>query len=562
MSDIPLKKIKVNINGMHCSSCEVLIERSFKKIEGVEKVKVNHASGKAELQCSEEPSLEQLNQVIKGQGYSVSGVDSSKPSYYQLKRDHLEIGAIFVIVVGLYLLLKQFDILPKGIGISENMGYGIVFLIGLVAAFSTCMAVTGGLLLSISAKYNEQNQSLTGIQKFKPHIYFNLGRVVSYTLLGGLLGVLGSVLIISPKVTGILIIVVSLIMILLGLQILNIFSWSKYLQPKMPKFIAHKILDANTKSSKSGSFLFGASTFFLPCGFTQALQLYVLSQGSFAVGALTMLVFSLGTLPGLISLGAISSFAKGVFQKYFTKTAAVVVILLGALSLVNGFALTGSVIGVNSISDNIIGDSGIKIVEGKQIVEMEINGLDYTPATFTLKQGIPVEWRINGKNARGCASVISVPNLGITEYIPKDAIKTIEFTPEKTGAIRFTCSMGMAGPGTFNILANDEDNKPSLQAEFNSPVFQGEVQKLKMEISKENGFYPNTFTVKKDIPVELEIDAKIQLNGCMSVLVIPDYDIAHKLTLGKSMLRFTPTKIGTSEFTCSMGSHLGNFLVI
>ncbi|QQG38658.1 MAG: sulfite exporter TauE/SafE family protein [Candidatus Woesearchaeota archaeon] len=569
MVDNKLNKIEVKINGMTCSSCEVLIERKFKAIPGVEKAKVNHASGKAELFCSKEPNLNELNNAIRENGYSVGHIDkkennSKGNNVYKIEKKHLETGAIFLLIFGSYLILKQFNLLPK-IGISDNMSYGIILLVGVVAAFSTCLAVTGGLLLSITTKYNQLYQNLTGYQKFKPHLYFNIGRIVSYTLLGGLIGLFGSIITPSIRTTGILTIIASVVMIILGLNMLN-FSWFARFQPKMPKFIAHKIYEMNP-NSKATPFLFGAGTFFFPCGFTQALQLYVLSKASFTVGALTMGVFALGTLPALISLGAVSSFAKGTFLKRFTKFAAVFVILLGIFSINNGLALTGNSIDFGNFIPSAKAQevNDIKIIDGKQIVELTVRDLDYYPNRFTIIEGVPVEWRIDGREAYGCAQIISVPSLGIIEYLPKDKIKTITFTPKDIGTIRFTCSMGMAGPGFFNVIENTQGIKGEEIAgeKLSQPdsFASGEVQRLNMEISRERGFYPKTFTVKKSIPVELEIDAKVQLGGCMSVLVIPEYDITHRQVLGKSVIKFTPTREGRVPFTCGMGSKMGEFIV-
>src|SRR5260370_39909120 len=125
----------------------------------------------------------------------------------------------------------------------------------------------------------------------------------------------------SAGASALLMILASILMIVVGLQMLNLFPWLKRLQPRMPKMLAHKIHDLSENKVRGGAFLLGASTFFLPCGFTQALQLYVLAKGSFTTGALTMLAFSLGTLPALISLSAMSSFATGGFQTYFLKLA-------------------------------------------------------------------------------------------------------------------------------------------------------------------------------------------------------------------------------------------------
>ncbi len=584
-----MEKVEIRIKGMECASCEILLERKFKEIPGVNEAHLNHASGRATLLGSRIPSNEELQNAIKDTKYRIitgeekesKNLERSTTSI-KIKKDHLEIGGVFIIILALYLILKQFNILPN-IGISNNMGYGLIFLIGLVAAFSTCIAVTGGLLAAISTKYNENNPNLTKSQKIKPHIYFNIGRVLSYTILGGALGALGSVFKLSTTLTGIITIGASIVMVLLGLQLLKIFPWLDHFKIKMPKFIGHKIHDAtsNTKS-KAAPFSLGASTFFLPCGFTQALQIYVLSKGSFIVGALTMLVFSLGTLPALISVGALSSFSKGTFRRYFVKVTAVLVIILGIVSIGNGLTLTSMTINLNpgsilpnAVAKDVSQDSNVNIVDGKQVVNMKVDGLSYSPNTFKVVVGIPVEFNVDGRNAGGCAQVISFPSLGITEYLPKDEIKTITFTPKEFGKIRFSCTMGMAGPGVFNVEANTKGIKAvegikvveAAEVETNNNVqkndYNGPVQKLSMEVSKERGFYPNTFTIKKNVPVELEIDTKVPLRGCMSVMLIPEYNIAHSLTtIGKSILKFTPTKEENLPFTCSMGSRLGYFNVV
>ncbi|MEK6940171.1 MAG: sulfite exporter TauE/SafE family protein, partial [Nanoarchaeota archaeon] len=402
-----------------------------------------------------------LQGAVKEKGYILSvqenATNTSTKNLFILKdkEKFSEIGAVLVVLFAAYFLLTQFDLLPKNFGVTDNMSYGFIFVIGLVAATSTCLAVAGGLLLAVSSKSHEKNPELQGWQKFKPHLHFNVGRIASYTLLGGAIGALGSVFTLSSAVTGIITIVASVLMIIMGLQLLGIFPWLNKVQIKMPKFIAHKVYDAsNQKVSNSSSFLFGAATFFLPCGFTQALQLYVLGKGSFVVGALTMLAFSLGTLPSLVSVGAFSSFAKGNIKKYFMTFSAVLVIVLGIFNLTPGFNLVGAAVAVPSV-DNSVGANNdeIAIVGDKQVIDLKVDGLDYFPDKFTLKKGVPVEWNIDGKNAQGCAQIISVPKLGIIERLPRDSIKTIAFTPEQTGKITFTCGMGMAGPGTFEIVA-------------------------------------------------------------------------------------------------------------
>src|SRR5712691_7676308 len=187
--------------------------------------------------------------------------------------------AAFVILAGILLVLDQLDFLPQRLVVSNDMSYALVFVIGLVASISTCIAVTGGLLVAAAAKYNEVGGNLTSVQRLKPHIYFNAGRIVSYTLLGGAIGALGSALTLSPEINGILTIAASAVMILLGLQMLKLLPSLTRFIPTMPKAISHRIHDFAETETKRGAFALGSATFFLPCGFTQVLQLYVLAKG-------------------------------------------------------------------------------------------------------------------------------------------------------------------------------------------------------------------------------------------------------------------------------------------
>jgi len=466
-----MKTIIASVKGMTCTSCEVLIERKLKNVPGVEQVKVSRAKEEAEITCDEKVTLEQLQYVLKDKGYALyekksgSSASENSPSaslssalFLRDKERWSEIGAVVVILIGAFILLKQLDLLPKNIGVTDGMSYGFVFLIGLVAAASTCLAVAGGLLLSISAKYQEKYPHLSRREKFIPHISFNAGRILSYTILGGAIGWIGSALTLSGTITGTITIVASVFMILIGLQLLGVFPWLQRFQLKMPKFLAHKMYDASSagKPSSRASFLFGAATFFLPCGFTQALQLYVLGKGDAVTGALTMLAFSLGTLPSLLSIGAFSSFAKGKTLRYFTTFSAVLVIVLGVYNIPSGLTLTGAnTFFLSSAADGGDGSTGIApspIAEGKQIVNMKVNGLDYSPSRFTVKAGVPIEWHVDGRGAQGCAQILSLRQMGITERLSRDKDTIITFTPEKTGTLQFSCGMGMAGPGFFDVI--------------------------------------------------------------------------------------------------------------
>jgi sulfite exporter TauE/SafE len=385
-------------------------------------------------------------------------------------RDYVEIGAAFLIIVAILLVLGQLDLLPNQFGVSETMSYGLIFVIGLVASVSSCIAVTGGLLVAVAAKYNEASTSLTRVQRIKPHIYFNAGRILSYTLLGGAIGALGAALTLSPEINGVLTLVASAVMILLGLQMLRLLPALTRFLPTMPKSVSHFIHDLAERDANGGAFVLGAATFFLPCGFTQALQLYVLAKGSFAVGALTMLAFSLGTLPALLSLSALSSLASGNVQRHFLKFAGAAVIVLGIANIQYGLVLTGSAMNVASVTADAVpptaeapapmaaaqdrqADNQVK--SDKQVVVMRIDGFSYIPNRFSVMQGVPVEWRIDASEAAACGRFLLAPGLGIRKLLSDRSTTMITFVPQQAGEFGFNCGMGMMTPGSkFTVVPN------------------------------------------------------------------------------------------------------------
>jgi sulfite exporter TauE/SafE/copper chaperone CopZ len=452
-----VKTLRLAVSGMHCPNCEVLIERKFRSISGVRRVSANHSTGAADIDYTGDFDVRTLQTAVEDDGYGVSEWSGDAAPMRNSARDYAEIGAVFVILAAIVFAFRQFDLLPRGLSVSDNMSYGVVFLIGLVASVSSCIAVTGGLLVAVAAKYNEATGSQPGVARLKPLIYFNAGRIVSYTALGGAVGVLGSALTLSAEANGVLTIVASAVMIVLGLHMLKLLPSFGRLMPRMPKLLGHKIHDLAARETKGGAFILGAATFFLPCGFTQALQLYVLAKGSFAVGALTMLAFSLGTLPALLSLSTVSSFAKGGFQRHFLKLAGAAVIVLGLVNIQYGLVLTGSNLADASTAvpaDDQISQAA-EVQGDKQVMVMRLDGFDYIPHRFTVKQGVPVEWRIDASDAAACGRFLLAPRLGIRKLLSSNSTTTISFIPRDTGEFAFNCGMGMMTPGSAITVIPD-----------------------------------------------------------------------------------------------------------
>jgi len=196
------------------------------------------------------------------------------------------------------------------------------------------MAVVGGLLLSMSASFAKDGY------KAEPQIMFHVGRIISFFILGGVIGAIGSVFQISGAGMFVLSFIIAIVMLILGINLLDVFPWAKKLQPSMPKFLSKHAIGISKLNHIFAPFLVGVATFFLPCGFTQSMQIYTLSTGNFMQGALIMLSFALGTLPilGLVSFSSLS-LGKNSKSGIFFKVSGLIVILFALFNLINALVV-------------------------------------------------------------------------------------------------------------------------------------------------------------------------------------------------------------------------------
>ena len=327
-----MKTLTFHVTGTHCASCKILIEDTLNEQIGISHANVDLkreiVSIDTVLDESQHKLAEILTEKIKHNGYSLSVEKQARE-----KKDNgviwqaLPIGLAFI---ALFFIVQKSGILNFGLG--GTITPVTSFIIGLVASVSSCLAVVGGLVLSLSATVSQDK-----ISDVKPMMLFHGGRLISFAVLGGVLGAIGSAIGISFTFTAILGIVASVVMIVLGLNLVGVFQKNVVTLPSgffsFFRKVEHKTI---------APFLVGVGTFFLPCGFTQAMQVAALSSGSFLSGLLIMTAFALGTLPvlALLSFGS-ASFAQSKHAPLFFKSAGVVVIGLGAFALLAGLAGLG-----------------------------------------------------------------------------------------------------------------------------------------------------------------------------------------------------------------------------
>lgn len=570
-----IKQTVFTIGGMTCVNCENKIEQQLKQREGVKDATVSYNKGTAVITFDrEEINEEQIIQVIEQLDYEVIRAKFQKRQ--KNEKEEFNKKNTWNQVIGVGILLLAISVLMKQLGLSrifnaspqveENMGYGMLFLIGLVTSVH-CIGMCGGIHLSQCLSYQKNSEEEKNGEKGKnkwstvyPSFLYNLGRVVSYTIVGGVVGGFGSVISFSGKGKGAVQLIAGIFMVIMGINMLNIFPWLRKFNPRMPKVFARKI---NQGKQKNGAFLVGILNGLMPCGPLQAMQIYALSTGSPLKGAFSMFLFSMGTVPLMFGFGALSSFLSQKFTKQVMKFGAVLVVILGISMFQNGWSVSGFPVFSLSFSSGKERQEA-KVQDGVQVVETTLSPYGYEP--ITVQEGIPVKWTIKAEQGSltGCNRAILIPEYEIQKTL-EIGENVIEFTPTKAGTYSYSCWMGMLrssitvlkegeeipkdeantngeGKETENLWQQETVEEP---AGYKIPVdkvaiatIDGDVQKVKITIGK-NRFQPAIIVLQRGIETEWTIQIDKIKEG-REQLLFPDYWSVIPLEKGENKLMLYP----------------------
>src|SRR3990167_5526969 len=461
------------VSGMHCASCEVLIEKKLAALKEIKSVEASADKGSVFIVYDgEKPNTNRLNKIFRRENYFFSD-QPIKIAEEKNGNDFFTIAGTALFIIAGFFLLKNSG-LAGLINVNSTSSLPSFFLLGLLAGISTCAALVGGIILSMSKQWHElYAREATVVHKLQPHLLFNAGRLVSYAFFGAVLGALGSQLRISLTFSSLLVMGVSLIMLLLGLQMLGVKAFQKF-QFTLPKSITRRIADESRFKGRFLPFLMGAATFFLPCGFTITAQGLALLSGSALQGGLIMFSFALGTALSLLTIGlsSVTFASRPHLSGSFLKVAGVVVLFfalfninsqlnaLGAPSLSN-FSLKAATSATNGAAKT--DDKGLPaMVNGVQVIKMEASSQGYKPNYFKVRAGAPVRWEIADTGTSGCTNAVLARGLfsGQVDLTPgTTSIK--EFTVTKSGKYKFSCWMGMIS-GVIEAVSADSAEAPSI----------------------------------------------------------------------------------------------------
>jgi sulfite exporter TauE/SafE len=422
--NVQIEKSNLYVNGMTCEACAKKITARLQQEPAIKKVEVDFISTKCFLSYDRNKiTLDDISNIVSDLDYSLV-TKGQRTKYYFI------VLGIAIIVAAVYLLAQNLFGFG-GVEITEETNLAMLFVIGLLSSFH-CVAMCGGICLTQTIKYISDNTSKK-FRKVVPTLLYNVGRVLSYTLIGGAVGLIGSAFSFSSVVQGIIKIAAGLLMLIIGLNTLNIFPWLKKITPRMPSSISNKL---NSKVKDAGPFFIGLLNGFMPCTPLMAMQLYALGTGSWYLGMLSMLLFGLGTIPLMFIFGCVGSITGKKFKKTLATVSSVLVVVLGFFMFTSGFTLAGITF------DN--GGSGAiaEITDGTQNVSTTVSRTSY--GNINVKPGVKVKWTMNGSAGveSSCIRFMNIPEYKIKKTLT-EGTNTVTFTPTKNGTYTVRCDMGM-----------------------------------------------------------------------------------------------------------------------
>ena len=592
-----LTTITIRVEGMTCGQCESRIEKAVGALGGVKEVKAS--AGISEVWVKYDPAraaLGSMYEAIRRAGYEVIGRRDAPVATTPAKKTSgapiYRFLGLVAVVAAVYLIIRYtvgFNFLPA---VSQSMGYGLIFVVGLLTSLH-CVAMCGGIVLSQGVRKNEEASAepITGSasapangfsSRLMPNLLYNGGRVISYTIVGGIVGGLGSLFSLSTALKGVMPVLAGAFMLFLGLRMLGIFPWLSRLRIRLPGIAGRKFSAA---ARGRGPFVVGLLSALMPCGPLQTMQVYALGTGSMMAGALSMFLFSLGTVPLLLGFGLVSSLLSAKFNARMLKASGVLVLFLGLVMFTRGISLFGIALPpLRPVAASSAGISVARLVDGGQEVRTTVESGRYHP--LVVQAGVPVRWTLSvtADDLNGCNNPVTVPQYGIRkQLVPGDNL--IEFTPTAAGTIGYTCWMGMISsyiqvvPDLTRIAAADLKQlspddlasalgqggggggggccgpTPAGFAGGKIPVnaiqvarFAGEGQEAEVVVN-DQGYTPAVIVVQKGVKAKIRFAAE-KLNSCNYLVYFPEYQGG--LDLSKGRLE-TPYLEVNEDFTFECG---------
>jgi len=376
---------------------------------------------------------------------------------------------ILLVAIAVIMVVFQSDSNTVSIVASSGILSQIVvaFVTGITTGGLSCLAVQGGLLASSLAYQIEQDytaQIPSGKNKKKRNIntpvrsntalpisLFLLAKLVSYTLLGALLGWLGSYFSLSPMTRALLMIAIGVFMVGNALRMFNVHPIFRYFSVEPPKFITRYIRRTAKGTDTATPIFLGFLTVFIPCGVTQAMMATALGTGSAAIGAALMFAFTLGTSPVFFVVAYLTTELGARLEKLFMRFVAVLVLIFGFVTLNSGLNIIGSPYSAQNLTRNLFPQPSLSYAQTESIatptdgeILLNVQNRGYFPQTLRVPANQDFVLSLVTNQTYSCARDFVIPALGFYELLPDTGIVQVDIPAQPKGStLFFTCSMGM-----------------------------------------------------------------------------------------------------------------------
>ncbi|WP_062517628.1 urease accessory protein UreH domain-containing protein [Demequina gelatinilytica] len=445
----------VPIAGMTCAACEGTVAAAALTLPGVESASADRRSGRLTLEGRMLPSDAEVDHALADTPYSVGTRPWLSRDPFVWRDLLVAVAVVGFLAAAAWALGLASRVQDLTAGASAGSA-AVVLGLGVAASVSTCMALVGGLVISLAASVPSR---ATGLARLRPHLVFNAGRVVGFSLLGALIGLVGRSLAPSGLLLAVVVLLAAVVMAVVGVRLTETSPRVAAWQLSLPGRWGGWVSGASSDDAAGGTMRtlgLGAATFFLPCGFTQAVQVYALSTGSAREGALVMGLFAIGTTPGLLAAGAAAGAAASSRRPAAGRVLRGVGVAVVAFALVTASgAITQLAPGLRATAVTATERTpNVTEVDGVQQVTTEVVDDGYSPATTVVYVDEPVAWTLEPVY-KGCQSAIDAPSLGLDRIMVLFEAETVEFTPTETGTYRYSCAMGMYS-GEFVVIERPE----------------------------------------------------------------------------------------------------------
>jgi len=366
----------------------------------------------------------------------------------------------------------------------------IAFITGLTAGGLSCLSIQAGLLASSIGDQAKDDieEELSNAQQsgaeanpgpkparhiLQPVTLFLAARLTAYTILGFLLGWVGTALQLTPYTRAAMLIIVGIFMLGTALRMLNVHPIFRHFVIEPPKKVTRYM---RKKAKNDGAHtltpvLLGTLTVLIPCGISQVMMAAAIASGNPITGASIMFAFILGTSPIFFGLAFMTAKLTGRMQTGFLKFIGIVIFILAFVSINSGLNLAGSPLSFSNIKQSLSDKQALAdntapannaspatqsppaqspaastsqpSDNATDTLKLITTSYNYTPQVIRASANKAYKLEITSKNNTGCGRAFTIPSMGKQEILPENGVTTINIPPQQPGKMRMTCAMGM-----------------------------------------------------------------------------------------------------------------------